>query len=122
MEAIQFDLTVQSFPVVLKNGDGEAKAYELREMTSKARDQFLDTLTARTRLDSAGKPVGLNKFEGLQSDLLCRCMYHENKLVTSAEIQNWPASVVSLLYKKAQEINHLNEEGRGKVAEEIKND
>lgn len=121
MDPISFDLTAKVVPVTLKNGDG-SKTYELREMTSLVRDQFLDKLTARARLDAGGRPVGVSKFEGLQSDLLSRCLYHEGKPVPSSEIQGWPSSVVSELYKRAQEINHLNEEAEKKALEEVKKD
>src|SRR6266567_4406880 len=114
MESLSFDLATKVTPVVLKNGEGE-KTYELREMTSLFRDQFLDKLATRTRLDAQGRPVGLNKFEGLQAELLNRCLYREDKLVSVQEIQSWPSSVVSELYKKAQEINHLSEVAEKKV-------
>jgi hypothetical protein len=120
-EPVSLDLTIKSLPVTLKNGEGEVH-YELREMTSLMRDQFLDKLAARTRLDVQGRPVGLNKFEGLQSDLLSRCLYRDGKLVLPVEIQGWPSSVVSELYKRAQEINYLNEVESKKATEEAKKD
>jgi len=120
MDPLSFDLVTKVLPVTLRNG-GEAKAYELREMTSLARDQFLDKLAARTRLDAQGRPVGLSKFEGLQSELLSRCLFHDGKAVDPKDIQTWPSSVVSELYKKAQEINHLSEATQEQAVEEAKN-
>jgi len=118
---ISLDLTTKVLPVTLKNGEGEV-AYELREMTSLMRDQFLDKLATRTRMDAQGRPVGLNKFEGLQSDLLSRCLYRDGKLVEVKEIQGWPSSVVSELYKQAQVINYLNEPEAKKAVDEAKKD
>jgi len=121
-ETIQLDLSSRVIPIVLKNGEGEAKTYELREMSSLMRDQFLDKLSARTRMDAQGRPIGIQKFEGLQADLLSRCLFHDGKLVTSQDIQSWPSSVVSKLYAKAQEVNHLSEVEAQKVADEAKKD
>jgi len=116
MNALKFTLKSNAVPVTLE-ADGTVVELELREMTASARDSYLDRLSSRMRFDNAGKPAGIKKFDGMQAELLAACLFHKEggKAVITAEIQGWPASVVSDLYKAAQEMNHLNVAAEGKV-------
>lgn len=122
MQPIEFSLVLSSVPVVLKSGDGPPQTYELREMTAALRDQYMDLLGDRVRLVD-GKPVGIKKYEGMQTDLLSRCLFKEDgKPVTKEEIRAWPAAVVSSLFASAQELSHLNRVDAGKVEVEVEDD
>lgn len=109
MEATQFKLSTASTPVVLEGDQGPIEM-EMREMNAAQRDRYLDQLSLRMRLDTAGRPAGVKKFEGLQSGLVVLCLRRKDgKQITEQEIQAWPATVVSGLFKLAQDMNHLNE-------------
>lgn len=99
------------------------KTYQLREMNAGDRDQYLDKFNKRVDRDAKGMPLGLNKIEGAQADLLGRTLYDpEGKLVTREVIQSWPSTAVTEIFKKSQLINHLSEEETvEQVQAEVKN-
>lgn len=111
MSPLKFTLKSNAVPVTLTLEEGSDLELEMREMVASARDSYLDRLSSRMRYDNDGKPAGIKKFEGMQAELLASCLFRKEggKAVTSADIQGWPASVVSDLFKAAQELNHLNE-------------
>lgn len=112
-----YKLKSASVPIELENEDGSVLQLAMKEMDAASRDKYLDELSTRMRFDAEGRPAGIKKFEGMQSDLLALCLFNpEGKAVVKSEIQKWPASVVSDLFKKAQAMNHLTQET------EIKND
>jgi len=88
---------------------GVSVEYELREMVASERDQYMDEVGDRLRLDASGKPAGVKKFEGMQSSLLSRCLFVKatNEKVTKPVIQSWPGSVVGSLFTEAQKLNGL---------------
>lgn len=97
--------------VEIEGYDGSAtQTLEIREMTAAARDSYLDRLGERVRLDAAGRPAGLKKFEGMQADLLTLCLWKNDTQVDKKEIQGWPANVTQALFETAQKINHLGED------------
>lgn len=105
----KFSLKRKSEPVVLMSEDGQEMNCELREMSASKRDTYLQGLSGRVSLDANGKPTGVSNFNGLQAELISSCLFRENKLVPAEEIQEWPSSTVSDIYKLAQRINHLAE-------------
>ena len=112
MTPLKLSLRIASVPLTLTKEDGTEEEFELREMLADARDRHMDGLSLRVNIGPDGKPQGIKKFEGLQADLVCSCCYRkkDGKPVTRAEVQKWPASVMSAVYKAAQELNHLSEE------------
>lgn len=97
-------------PVTLEDERGE-RNYRIRELTASERDAYLDQLATRFRLDAQGRPIGINKFDGHQADLLALCLEdEEGKRVDKAVIQKWPATTVARLFELAQQINQLREE------------
>jgi hypothetical protein len=71
-EGLEFDTTPRQFPIKVKckNSDGDSafKVYVLREMHSEERDKYMDAMNKRM-------PGGqVKQFEGLQADLLSRCL------------------------------------------------
>lgn len=112
MEALKFTLKATSVPVSITAEDGKTTEYQLQEMDAASRDHYLDQLSGRMRFDNEGKPAGVKRFEGMQSELLSACLFDsEAKRVPSTTIQKWPASLVSELFKRAQEMNHLVKDG-----------
>ncbi len=105
---LEFTLSSQTIPVVIKTGDGKILNLELREMTAAQRDKHLDSVSSRMAYDADGKPTGIKKFEGMQADLLVLCLWRsDGNGVLKEEIQKWPAAVVASLYQEAQVLNHL---------------
>ncbi len=111
---LNFRLSRNFFDVVLTEEDGITNTcYQLREMTAAERDNYLTRMQKRMKTDSSGKAIGVSNFDGMQADLLASCMttVADGKPVTMGTIQAWPATVVTSLFEKAQELNNLN---RGK--------
>ncbi len=106
MESTTWNLDAAEIEVSIKRG-GKEENLVLREMSAALRDKYLDEMAARVRLSSDGTPQGIKKFEGLQADLLRKCLFRDGKPVEPEEIQKWPSSVVAKLFAKAQEINGL---------------
>jgi len=119
--SLTFKVVTTLVPVDLEI-DGKIEPYELREMSAAARDSYLDVMSDRLRFDKDGNTAGVKKFEGMQADLLSRCLYRHNALapVGKSVIQGWPSSVVAGLFAEAQKINLLGTGKEGTV--EAKND
>ena len=106
---LEFTLQGSIVPVTIKGTDDKVMSYELREMTAASRDRYLDLLGNRLRVDSDGKPIGVKKFEGMQSELLALCLWdrEQNRYVSKDDLQKWPSSVVSAIYAEAQAMHRL---------------
>lgn len=113
----KFKLKRKSVPVVMEDENGNEFACELREMTGAERDQWLNGMAGRMRVDAQGNPVGVAKFDGLQADLIALCLYQADTRVPKSQIVGYPASVQTELFKICQEINSLGDKAR----EEAKN-
>lgn len=101
---LQFNLKGTSVPVKLDGVD-----YELREMSAASRDAHLDSLQGRIETGPDGKTQRVVKFQGMQTDLVARCLFKdgESKPVSAEMISDWPTNVVQGLYAEAQKINRL---------------
>lgn len=127
-ETLTFKSRIQKRPVVIQVEDDKGKVasekkFELREMTAAQRDQYLTDLQSRFRLNKDGVAVGMKDFIGLQANLLSLCMFNEQgEPVSRDDVQTWPASCVTQLFKAAKEINHLADETKAAELESAKND
>jgi len=116
---MQFSLKRKEIPIQLENEEGEIVDYKITELTGKQRDSFLNLMSSRTKYAADGTPAGIKNFDGLQASLLALCLTNsEGKKATVAELAEYPASVVNELYKAAQKLNALDEQGQ----EEAKNE
>ena len=108
MNNLQLKLRTRRWDVELIEVDGSKKNYEVRELKSAERDRYLDSLSKRLRVDVKGNVVGINSYDGMQADLLTRCMHDSvgNK-VEKKQLDEWPGYVVGELYRVAQELNGL---------------
>lgn len=107
-----FDLALSEHPVrLLDKKTKEPVDYVIREMDGRQRDAYLNGVSKRTRTSAEGVTRVVN-FDGLQGDLLTRCMYRvdTDTLVKLEEVQSWPAKVQSKLFDKARELSALNKE------------
>ncbi len=108
---LKFSLKTSAISVTLEGASGQSEDYELCEMTAAMRDQYLDTIPERLKLDLNGNPSGIRKFDGLQADLVARSLRkRDGKTVARDIIQAWPASTVASLFAEAQKLNHLGQE------------
>lgn len=120
MDPIKLSLKREELKVVLETPEGVDKTYTLREMSGKDRDNYLTKMGDKFRYNAQGQVSGVKTFEGMHSILLERCLYDEtDKLVSLAELQNFPSRVLSELFSAAQKINALNQKMDG---DEVKND
>ena len=118
VEALKVSIELKEIPVILEGKDGEENGC-LRELIGRERNKYLSKVTGRIKTDKTGKAVTLRSFEGMHSDLLGRCFYHENgELFTNEEIEELPSSTQQLLFDKAQELSGLNVN----IEDEEKND
>lgn len=112
MEELRLSLKGKEVKVFLETVEGNEETFILRELTGKTRDDYLTSNAARMRFGENGKVAGVKSFDGLQSSLLARCMFTEaGDLVTAKTIQGFPASAVTALFEKAQELNALDVKG-----------
>lgn len=119
-KVLEFDLTLNEYPVKLKDKDGNVKEYILREMDGKARDAYLTNMSGRMTVKADGKTT-VSNFNGLQASLITRCLFDkEGKQVPDTEIQSWPSRVQTLIHKECQEICGLNLDEEDEEA--VKND
>ena len=107
----KFSLKRKTQSILLENEAGDEVACELREMTASQRDAYLQKLQTRMERSADGTPVGVSNFQGLQAELISSCLFRGGELVLSQEIQEWPAKLVTDLYKEAQVLNGLDKVG-----------
>ena len=109
--SLKFKLKSNEVPVTLEGDDGKPEEYVLREMDAASRDRYVDSLSARLKMDASGKPASLTKFDGMQAELLVHTLRRKdtNASVRKEIIQAWPATVVSALFAEAQKLNLLNQ-------------
>lgn len=117
-QKLTFSLRLKEVPVEVEKADGVASTYTLRELTGKQRDHFLQELSKRSKFVN-GRPTGQVDLEGLQSELLTMCLFDSSSLAVKVdELQNFPAHVLSTLFKAAQQLSGLDEA----AVDEAKND
>lgn len=89
--------------------------YVLCEPTETASCQWRDALVRATRLDSNGKPIGMDGISNSDSLLLSMCLFREDtqgKLqpVNKQTILSWPSKIVRPLVDACKEMGGFDEE------------
>lgn len=116
---MEFVLERTVVPVKITGKDGVVVEYTLEEMDGKARDAYLTASSKRIKMQGGVVNTSGMNFDGLQAELLTRCMYGpDHTPVTLAEIQGWRSSISAALFKRAQQVNGLTPETK----ETVKND
>lgn len=105
--------------VFIENEEGANEEFQLTEMKAAVRDRYLDRLGERLTKNSDGEVIAIKKHEGLQADLVAACLTRKTTgtSLSVEELQEWPSSVISELYRAAQELNNLGD----RKEKEIKN-
>ena len=107
---LRFKRFLKEEPFELEDNFGEVMEYVIREMTSPERDKYLGQHASRYKVNAEGMVVGVKDFKGIQSSLISKCCFTKGGAkVSQQEIDNWPPTVQSALYKLCQEINCLTE-------------
>jgi len=117
-ETLVFDVDLKEVQITLKSAKAEPQDCKLIELTGDERDKYLDMMGDRVKFKE-GKPVGLNKYEGFQCDLLCLCLHGPGgALMTKDIINKLPARVQTALYKTASTLSGLDEKAVEKAKKE----
>jgi hypothetical protein len=119
MEKLVFTLKLQEVPVEITDVDGTAKTFTLMELTSDQRSLFLNQIGKRVKVGAKGTVQGMSDYKYLQENLLTLCLKDENgDKISAADLGNYPAHVISELFKAAQTLSGMDLEGES----EAKND
>lgn len=120
-EPLQFSLSIRTRPLQLDiPGEGVVDC-ELRELTGKQRDAYMNVIGKRAKIGPDKKPTGmLSDFEGIESGLVADSLRRvepiivDDKPVNTFEqsfIQSWPSSVITKLADLVREMSGLDDEG-----------
>lgn len=113
MKELTFKRETNRRPVKLEDKDGNVQEYELRELKSNVRDQFLDRFTSRLQTDNKGNVTGIKpgKYEGMQAELLVLGLYDPvtSKLVDKKFVDDLPSTAVTELFKAGQVLNGMRQ-------------
>lgn len=111
MGPLRLTLKRKVLPVELEGEDGAVKNYLLKGMSGRERDGYLNDMGDRIKLGPDGKPSGLKSFEGVQANLVARCLYTaEGAKVPQETIQDFPAETLNKLFETAQKLNGLDKD------------
>jgi len=115
---LKISMVLKERPVLVEEANGRKRKFILRELNGQQRDAYLSWMSKRIKFED-GKAANVTNFEGMQSELLAKCLHdEEGKFVPVAILQSqFPASALSVLFEAAQTLNGLNIEG----TEEAKN-
>lgn len=120
-EPMEFVLEQAEIPVTLKDPKtGEVIHCIMRELDGRQRDAYLNSLARRMKTGKGGQ---VRDFSGLYANLISRCLIDRETReprFKEDQIQAFPSSVQSALFKKAQEISGLGDDDAAEA--EAKND
>lgn len=102
------------FTTELKSISGiqiDGKPYVLSELTGTERDQYQTKGAGRIKFEK-GEMAGMKDMDGVQAELLALSLRNPDgtKAFSVAQLQKWPASTLSVLYKEARELSGLGKE------------
>lgn len=111
---LEFNLELESVPFKVRAKDGTINTYTIREMTGRERDAYLNALTPKIKVNSAGEQIGFRDHKGFQAGLLARCVYDSTgELVPEEVIQTWSGRMQTDLFKIAVRLSGLGDGGDG---------
>jgi len=112
-EVLRLKAELEEQEVILETADGEERKYVLKELIGKQRNKYMNLMSGRMRVSPQGKVLGFKNFDGMQADLLMKCLYREGDLVSQEEIEELPASTQQALFEKAQSLSGLDNDDQG---------
>ena len=75
-EPVEFELSLEQFPLFLKDPDGKRNGYVIQELDGEERDRYLNTLRGRFDHGPDGRVAGLKSFDGLQTNLVSLSLHY----------------------------------------------
>lgn len=103
-------LTTRPFPIQFEEGQ-EPKQYTVRTMKNKEKTDWQNFVSGNMKYTPSGKPQGVSKFDGLESSLITKCLRDpDGNPVPQSVIDDWPAPLVTALFKECQDVNGLTPE------------
>jgi len=106
-DKLSFNIELEEIDVELTE-EGVTTKYVLRELKGSGRDKYLNNLAKKMKVDVHGNS-SVRDFTGLQSGLICRCMFEANgESVTDEFVQGLPSRVQASLFAAIQKMNALD--------------
>jgi hypothetical protein len=110
LKEFEFDLEPENWD----GDDATLEKYVLKEMKGKERDRYLAAINSRMRGSPGTANVKITSFDGIQADLLAKCIFkvqedNTHRTITVDQLQEWPSSLQQELHDKAQEMCGLTE-------------
>ncbi len=117
MENLVFTLKLETVQIEITDEDGAEVKYTLKELTGEQRSIFLNQVGKKVKVSASGQEVQqITDHKFLQENLLTKCIFdEEDKVITREVIQKWPAKTVAGLFKAAQELSGLDEDGEAEA-------
>lgn len=116
MKELVFTLKLEEVPVKITDKDGVKKNYTLVELESDQRSRFLNQTGKKVKVSAGGDVQSITDHKFLQEDLLTLCVLDEERnSITRETMSKWPAKTVSGLFKAAQELSGLGEDGEAEA-------
>lgn len=110
-EIKRYVLKKKTIPIEIEQPDGQVRQCELRELSGAERNAYLNVQSRKVvqKGDGTGQ---VKDFTGMCSDLLCRCLYDDAGTAIAANIiDTWPSEMQLELFKEAQRLSGLSNEG-----------
>ena len=141
--AIRGSLARPRIPVWLDNPEtGKPEGYVLQGAIGAQRDAYLTAMQPRMSRDNSGNPIGIKNFDGMNADLLTKCLYHAVledkepndegvveteilqilKVCTMEEVQKFPAVLQTTLFIEAQKLSGLVKDAAEAAAKNSESD
>jgi hypothetical protein len=90
--------------------DGDPQTFKVVTMTGAEKTAWQNSNVDRVKYDGSGKPVGVKKYDGMESGLIATCLRDEfDKPVPRQTIETWSSPVLVFLGKLCLEHNGLTE-------------
>lgn len=98
----------------------KGRRYELRELTGKGREEYLNATAPKFRLNEKGEPIGLKDHTGVTTDLLARCLFDvtdnsSGVLVGTEFLAALPSRILTQLQDAANILNGFGQKGEAAV-------
>lgn len=91
--------------------DGPVREFKIITMTGAEKAAWQNSNVDRVKYDASGKPVGVKKFDGMESGLIHVCLRDEDdKPVPKQTIDLWPSPVLVHLGRECLKFNGLKDE------------
>ena len=104
-EPISINRRRRSVPVVVEDGEGQARNWSLRQMTAHERDVWQDAQRHRFVM-KRGQLDQVKSMIGYQTSLIAKCLYgDDDKLVPEKEIIQLPPDAIDALFEACEKLN-----------------